>query len=170
MLTILSYPLIFSPWKKVNNAACKKKASVFAWLRCISPLLGHFDAKFRPKKSNRELGVDNCCIRAFDVERDSLMASTSHDGESAYMLGLNWTSVPLRWFNHNKCCSCRNCNCTQIYVRRRQGVKYFLQQLFQQSCEINVATFNFNDNKSCNKYPLFNGVNSATLLNSELEK
>lgn len=34
-----------------------------------------------------ELGADNCCIRFFDVERDSFMVSASHDGESAYMLG-----------------------------------------------------------------------------------
>lgn len=50
-----------------------------------------------------------------DDERDSLMASTSHDGESAYMLGLIQTSVPIRWLNNTECGSRKNHNCIQTW-------------------------------------------------------
>lgn len=85
--------LIYSPWMKVESTLRWKKGSVFPWLRCISPpawksSCGHVRAKSGAKTSNRELGADNCCTRFFDDERDSSMASTFHDGESAYMLWL----------------------------------------------------------------------------------
>lgn len=48
-----------------------------------------------------------------DDERDSFMASTSHDGESAYMLGLIRTSVPIHSPHHNECGSNKTHNCTQ---------------------------------------------------------
>lgn len=84
----------------------KRKGRVFAWLRCISPpalssSCGYFHAKSGAKKSVRELRPDNCCCTFFyfddDDERDSFMASTPHDGESAYMLGPMQTSVPIHF-------------------------------------------------------------------------
>lgn len=41
------------------------------------------------------------------------MASTSQDRESAYMLGLTQTSVPIRWLNHTECGSRKYHNCIQ---------------------------------------------------------
>lgn len=61
-------------------------------------------------------------MRFFDVERDSFMANASHDGESAYMLGLIQTSVPIRWLNHNECGSRKNHNCIQTWDTDRESV------------------------------------------------
>lgn len=92
---------------------------------CTEVLLrGHFHAKSGVKKSNGELGANSCCIRFFDVERDSLMARASHDRESAYMLGLTWTSVPIPWLNHSEWGSRKNHNCTQTWVTDRESVLF----------------------------------------------
>ena len=124
VLTALSYCLIFSPRMKADSVAWEKKGGVFAWLRCVSPpawksSCGHFHAKSGAKKSNRELGADNCF---FHDERDSFVASTPHDGESAYMLGLIETSVPIRWLNHSECASRKNHNCIQTWETDRESV------------------------------------------------
>lgn len=50
------------------------------------------------------------------------MASTSHDRESAYMLGLIQTSVPIHWPNHNECGLSKNHNCTQTWDTDRESV------------------------------------------------
>lgn len=50
------------------------------------------------------------------------MASTSHDGESAYMLRLIQTSVPIRWLNRNECGSRKNHNYMQTRGADKESV------------------------------------------------
>lgn len=49
------------------------------------------------------------------------MASTSHDGESAYMLGLIRTSVPIHSPHHNECGSSKTHNCIQTWDTDRES-------------------------------------------------
>lgn len=46
----------------------------------------------------------------------------SHDGESAYMLGLFQTSGPIHWPHHNECGLSEDHNCAQTLDADREAV------------------------------------------------